>query len=132
MELVTSRKAARYLRKSIGKAEVEEFWVVALNPLCHVIRASMLFRGTVDTCFVHPRDIFRFALFANASSILIGHNHPSGCCEPSSADEDLTKRIREGGRLLQIPLVDHVIITEKNYFSFAEVRWKDIPQLTLK
>jgi DNA repair protein RadC len=129
MELTSSRTAALYLRKSMAKSEVEKLWVIALNPLCEVIRSTMLFRGTVDSCFVHPRDIFRFALLSNASSLIVGHNHPSGCSEPSKADENLTQKLREIGSLLQIPLADHVIVTEKNYFSFAESRWRDKAKL---
>ena len=125
MELATSRTAAVYLRKFLVQSEVEELWVIALNPLCHIIRSSMLFRGTVDRCFVHPRDVFRFALLNNASSLIVGHNHPSGCPQPSQADEVLTQNLRTLGELLQIPLADHVIITDKDYFSFAESRWKD-------
>ena len=124
MELVTSRRAAHFLRKSIAASEVEEFWVVSLNPLCRVIKAAMIFRGTVDSCFIHPRDVFRFAIATNATSIIVGHNHPSGCIFPSPADEELTKNLKQGGVLLQIPLVDHVIVTKRNYFSFAESRWR--------
>ena len=57
----------------------------------------MLFRGTVDSCFVHPRDVFRFALLANATSIIVGHNHPSGVSTPSPADEELTGNLRKSG-----------------------------------
>jgi DNA repair protein RadC len=123
MELLSSRRAAYFLRKSIGTSDVEEFWAIALNPMCKIIKSAMLFRGTVDTCFIHPRDVYRFALSANASSIIVGHNHPSGVCEPSQADEELTKSLRQSGAMLQIPLIDHVIITNRRYFSFAESRW---------
>jgi DNA repair protein RadC len=123
MALTSSKIAAQYFRRSMATSEVEELWIVALNPLCEVIKSSMLFRGTVDTCFVHPRDVFRFAILNNASSVIVGHNHPSGCCEPSRADEELTKKLKEIGILLQIPLADHVIVTSKKYFSFAESRW---------
>lgn len=123
MELLSSRRAAYVLRKLIGTSEVEEFWAIALNPMCKIIKSAMLFRGTVDTCFIHPRDVFRFAISANASSMIVGHNHPSGICEPSRADEELTKNLRQSGVLLQIPLIDHVIVTNRRYFSFAESRW---------
>ena len=136
MELDTSRKAAVFFRKTIGQAEIEEFWIAALNPQCQVINAVMLFRGTVDSCFVHPRDVFRFGLQFNASSVLVGHNHPSGQSKPSSADVELTTRLREAGLLLQIPLVDHIIIAKGSYFSFAESSWQDkeriLPQPPLR
>jgi DNA repair protein RadC len=124
MELLSSRMAAEYLRKLMGKASTEELWVIALNPKCGVIETSMLFRGTIDACFVHPRDIFRFALLNNASSLIVAHNHPSNDCNPSEADNELTKRLKVTADLLQIPIVDHLIVTERDHFSFAESqRW---------
>ena len=123
MNIRDSRKAARFLRRQMKSCEVEEFWVIALNPSCDVIACKMLFRGTVDSCFIHPRDIFRFALLNNASSLLVGHNHPSGSFSPSAADQELTCRLREAGKLLQIPLVDHIIIGREGFFSFAQSGW---------
>lgn len=113
--------ASVYLRE-LFKTEVEEFWVLALTSSKKVIKAEMLFRGTVDSCLVHPRDIFRFACVNNASSIVIAHNHPSGDHSPSSEDIQLTKRIVKIGKLLQIPVVDHLILSEKGYFSFTDER----------
>lgn len=123
MELVTSRIAASYLRNQIRDSEVEEFWGVALNPLCRVITAKMLFRGTVDACLIHPRDVFRFGLLHNATSILVGHNHPSGSSYPSAEDIMITQNLRRAGEILQIPLVDHIIVTAQGHYSFANL-WK--------
>ena len=80
----------------------------------------MLFRGTVDSCLIHPRDIFRFACVNNASSLLIAHNHPSQDCTPSDHDHSITKRLVKAGKLLQMPIVDHVILTDEDYYSFAD------------
>ncbi len=122
MELVTSRLVARYFEERLKDSEVEEFWVAALKPSCEVIKVAMLFRGTIDKCFIHPRDIFRFALLNNATFLVVAHNHPSGRCNPSDADKALTKRLKNLGEMLQISLLDHVILSQGEYFSFAESR----------
>jgi DNA repair protein RadC len=123
--------AAQFLREKMGLSDVEEFWAVALNPACGVIESRMLFRGTVDSCFIHPRDIFRFGLAHNATSLLVGHNHPSGSSYPSQADCDLTRRLKAAGELLQIPLVDHLIISKIDFYSFAERVWGRSGELKL-
>jgi len=130
VDLSTSRKAAALLSRKISLAESEEFWVLALDPMCRLIEARMIFKGTVDFCFIHPRDIFRFAVQVNATSILCAHNHPSGACYPSPADEELTERLKVAADLMQIALVDHIIVVPGgHFFSFAEKKWKE-PQLT--
>jgi DNA repair protein RadC len=123
MELTNSQQAAQFLRSQIKSSDAEEFWAIALNSICNVIHARMLFKGTVDSCPVHPRDIFRFALQTNATSIIIGHNHPSGACFPSHVDITLSKDLKKAGKLLQIPILDHVIITTENHYSFADQGW---------
>lgn len=97
--------------------------MIALNSLCVVISAEMLFRGTADSCLVHPRDIFRFALLKNAISLIVGHNHPSQSQYPSQEDVSISRELRRAGQLLKIPLLDHVIVTEEQHFSFAESFW---------
>ena len=124
MEVITSALAAQTIRKLIVDKEREELWCFAVGPSCKVISSEMIFCGTVDACFVHPRDIFRFAIKNNASGIIIGHNHPSQECTPSIADLNLTNNLRKAGDLLQIPLLDHVIVTENQFFSFADRYWK--------
>jgi DNA repair protein RadC len=120
MELLSSKIAAVYLREQMAHAASEELWVIALNPKCVVINSAMVFRGTVDSCFIHPRDIFRYGILQNASSLIVAHNHPSDDPYPSESDKLMTKKLREGADLLQIPLVDHIIVTRNRYFSFAE------------
>jgi DNA repair protein RadC len=120
MILSNSKCVADYLRGRFICPDVEEFWSLALNPGCELLAAKMLFRGTVDCCLIHPRDVFRFALQTNATTLVVGHNHPSGNCEPSRADIAMTKKLRAGGELLQIPVVDHVIVGAESHFSFAD------------
>lgn len=109
----------RHLRR-VMNLEVEELWASALSADKRLLRSRCLFRGTVDTCFVHPRDIFRFAILENASSLIIAHNHPSGSLEPSKQDLLMHKKFQQGAKLLQVPLNDHLIITAEGYFSFLE------------
>lgn len=82
----------------------------------------MLFRGTVDACTVHPRDIFRFGCLQNASQLIIAHNHPSGDPQPSEPDLEFTERLIKVGWAIEIPIVDHLILTPDTYFSMAEKR----------
>ncbi len=119
MDLACSQRVAKYLKSRIQQNEVEEFWVMALNSKCELIEAQMLFKGTVDQVFVHPRDIFRFGLAHNASYLIVGHNHPSGDCQPSKPDIDITKRLVSLGKLMQIPVLDHVIVSGKNEQFFS-------------
>jgi DNA repair protein RadC len=125
MEISNSSLAAAYLRHKIKNDDAEEFWGIALNSVCEVITAQLLFKGTVNSCHVHPRDIFRFALLANAVSVVVGHNHPSGTSLPSGLDVEISKNLKEAGALLQIPVLDHVIITRTGHYSFADRKWKD-------
>lgn len=124
MQVLSSKAAAEFLRNKVKSKTVEEFWAVALNPQCKVIRVKMIFRGTVDFCLVHPRDIFRFALKTNASSIIVAHNHPSGSPRPSRADIYISHKLKQAGVLLEIPLVDHIILGGSGHYSFADHYWK--------
>ena len=117
---ITHPSLARLYLKSLAKAEIEEFWCLALNSQKHVVRRKMLFRGTVDQCPIHPRDVFRFAIAANATGLILAHNHPSGSAQPSPQDLQLTERLVQASRILAIALYDHLILTKKETFSFAE------------
>lgn len=108
--------------------DAEEVWILALNAQMKLIRKEMLFRGTVDHCLLHPRDVLRTLVLANASSFILSHNHPSGDCRPSEQDLILTRKIHQLGQLIQIPLNDHLIITADAYFSMADhgcfLKWR--------
>jgi DNA repair protein RadC len=115
-EILSSQHAFDFLRPKISR-DVEEFWVLALTAGKRLIAARMMFRGTVDRCEVHPRDIFRFACLTNASSVLIAHNHPHGDPTPSQEDLLLTTRLVELSSLMEIPILDHLILTDKNGYT---------------
>lgn len=103
--------AAAYMRAALPTDDPREhFAVLALNTKHRIVGHYIVAVGTVDAALVHPREIFRFALTAGASSIVIGHTHPSGDTTPSPDDLTLTRRIMDAGALIGIPCVDHVII----------------------
>jgi DNA repair protein RadC len=120
--LCSSANVYQFLRTKLV-ADVEEFWVISLDSSKAVLSYRMLFRGTVDACLVHPRDVFRFACSCNASSVIISHNHPSQDPTPSWQDIRVTEQIFRAGRIIGIPLEDHVIITENAYRSFVDQKW---------
>ncbi|MCC7403359.1 MAG: JAB domain-containing protein [Bdellovibrionales bacterium] len=122
MTIASTHRAVELLRP-VMSLTVEEFWAVALTSSKSLISMRCLFRGTVDLCLVHPRDLVRFACTNNASAVLVAHNHPSGQCLPSVEDIRLTHRLKQTCELIEVPMVDHLILTEDDHFSFLEARW---------
>ena len=98
----------------------EHFLVLSLNGAHEVIRIRVISQGILNRTVVHPREVFVDPLRDRAAAIVCAHNHPSGNRDPSSEDRKLTKRLRQSGDLLGIPLLDHIIFTEEGYFSFLE------------
>ncbi len=80
----------------------------------------MISRGTLNFCLVHPRDLFREALVANAYALIIAHNHPSLNLQPTAEDIELTKKLTLIAGIIEIPIIDHLIFSDENYFSFKE------------
>jgi len=98
----------------------EEFWVLFLNRANGVIKRESVSKGGVAGTVVDSKIIFKSAIEQLASSVILTHNHPSGNLKPSEADIQLTKKIKEAGNMLDIPVLDHLIITDTAYFSFAD------------
>lgn len=119
MLINSSQKAFACLEKVVSK-EVEEFWILALNSNLGLIEKKLLFRGTANACLVHPRDIIKFICCQNATSFVIAHNHPSGDPRPSSFDQQITKKVFQISRLMEIPMNDHLILGSEKYYSFAD------------
>lgn len=119
MEITSSLHAFECLREHINPF-AEELWLLALNSQLHLIKKEMLFRGTADSCLIHPRDIFRTLVVCNASSFILAHNHPSNQVAPSKEDLKLTQKIFHLSCLFQIPLNDHLVITTHGYYSMAD------------
>lgn len=98
----------------------EEFWIVMLNRANQVIKKQLISSGGVSGTVADPKIIFKMALDELASSVILCHNHPSGNLKPSQADINLTKKLKEAGKMLEIPVLDHIIFTNESYFSFAD------------
>jgi DNA repair protein RadC len=122
MSCVANSHSAFDLLKQEFNSDVEEFWGVFLNNHLDVIDFKLIHRGTMDACTVHPRDLFREAIKLNSCAVIIAHNHPSRNVDPSTADIRLTKKFQKIGLLIQIPVIDHVIFSDINYFSFKQHR----------
>lgn len=116
----SSRDAFNLMHTVLADLKVEEFWVLLLNRGNKVIHRYRASEGGISGTIADPRVIFKVAIDHLASSIILCHNHPSGNTKPSQADVDLTKKLKEGGRLLDIQVLDHLIVTEKSFFSFAD------------
>jgi DNA repair protein RadC len=99
---------------------VEQFKVMLLNRANRVLGIFVVSTGSSTGTVADPKLIFAAAIKSNASGIILAHNHPSGNLNPSQADLDLTRKIKEGGKLLEIQLLDHVIVTNEGYYSFAD------------
>ncbi|HNW76342.1 MAG TPA: DNA repair protein RadC [Bacteroidales bacterium] len=115
-----SRDVFEVLKCAMGDQPYEEFWILILNKANRVIRKCCISEGGISGTVVDPKKIFKIALDHHASSIILGHNHPSGNVQPSEADQKITRKIRESGLMLDIAVLDHVILGDGNYFSFAD------------
>lgn len=125
-KIITIKSAsdcARWFRKIIGKDEIhwrEHFVMLCLSRSSQVIGFARVSMGGVNSTIVDPKVVFQMALNCNASAIIVGHNHPSGKTEPSADDIRVTAKLKQGADFLEIQLVDHIIFTEKRYYSFEE------------
>ena len=108
-----------FLRMHLGACEHEIFGVLHLDSRHRLIAVEDLFRGTINSSSVHPREVVKAALVRNAAAVVLYHNHPSGLTEPSAADELITRRLKEALALIDVRVLDHLIIAE-SIFSFAE------------
>lgn len=125
--LDTPERIADFLREDNRFLDVETFQIVLLNTRRRLIRVEQLSQGTLDTLLVHPREVFRPAISANAAAVVVVHNHPSGDPTPSEADIKVTRDLIRAGQLLKIDLLDHVVLGRrtserpKDYASLREL-----------
>ncbi len=118
---VSSSKDAYVLLKSyLEDLQTEEFWALFLNQSNKVIHTEKLTQGGITQSVVDVRILFKVALEKYATGIIVAHNHPSGSLKPSSEDKSITEKISEGGKILNVQLLDHLIITRSAYFSFND------------
>ena len=115
-----SKDAFEYFYMRISDLGHEQFWVMLLNPANKVIKMVKISDGWVNGTSADPKRIFKIALENNATAIMLCHNHPSGNVKPSDHDKALTRNIINGGKLLEIKILDHIVVGIDNYFSFAD------------
>jgi DNA repair protein RadC len=118
--LATPRQLAEHLLPRFGAHAVEQFGIVMLDVKHRIIRTKIVSVGSVSSTAVHPREVFREAAAALASSIVLFHNHPSGDPTPSPDDLLLTSRLISAGDIMGIAVIDHVILAEQRYYSLVE------------
>jgi DNA repair protein RadC len=118
--ITTSKQIADYLQTMLKDYTYEVFGVIFLNQSNKVNHFEIVSKGGITGTVADPRIILKKALDAEATSIILCHNHPSGSLKPSRADEDLTAKIKEAARFLDIRVLDHVIVSEQGYYSFAD------------
>ena len=119
-QIRSSADASTLLHTYLADVDREYFVIILLNQKHRVIGVNTVSVGSLTASIVHPREVYKSAILSNAASIICGHNHPSTDCQPSREDRAITTRLVECGKLLGIPLIDHVIIGgEGRFFSFA-------------
>jgi len=116
----SSREVFDYLYHSMRDLKKETFKVMFLNTQNQIINVEDLFEGTLNASAVYPREIIAQAIKHNAASLIFAHNHPSGNPEPSDNDKQITRDLVFAGNIMQIKVLDHIIIGDNRYFSFAD------------
>ena len=117
---LTSPQASKdYVKLQLSRYEHEVFACLWMDNRNRVINFNKLFRGTIDGASVYPREVVKAALKHNAAAVIFAHNHPSGVAEPSAADEQITKRLKDALALIDVRVLDHLVVGEE-VISFAE------------
>lgn len=119
-KISSSQDAYSIFRPHLANREKEHFFAVFMNKANKVISVDEIAIGGLTACIVDPRVLFLFAVEKGAAVIAVAHNHPSGAAFPSQADLDITRKIKEGAKLLDIALIDHIIVAGNTYYSFAD------------
>jgi len=116
----SSKVAFNIMQPLIADLDHEEFWIIFLSNSNKIIHKQQISKGGITSTVVDSRIIFKKALELSAIGIILCHNHPSGNIKPSIADKDLTKKLKLAGKTIDIKVLDHLIITQNEYFSFAD------------
>ena len=120
IHLSCPQDVADFLMPRLRYAAKEQFVVILLNGKNKVIGTEVVSKGSLSSSIVHPREVFAPAMLHHAAAIMVAHNHPSGDPKPSFEDEEITRMLSRSGKVLGIPMIDHVIIGDGNYYSFLE------------
>ncbi len=118
--LRSSTDVCQFLRKYLAGLDREHFVELMLDKKNRVIGLNTVSVGSLDSAVVHPREVFKPAILSNAAALIFGHNHPSGDPAPSPEDRAMTTRLVECGKLLGIQVLDHIIVGDGRYYSFAD------------
>jgi DNA repair protein RadC len=118
--ITCSRDIFEHLHPQFADLNHEEFWILLLNRGNFIASKQLISKGGQAGTIADPKIIFKTALENNAAAIILAHNHPSGNLRPSQADINLTRKLRDGANILDLVVLDHVIFTDKGYFSFAD------------
>lgn len=119
-QISSSKDVFEVLQPYLSDLSTEEFWAVFLNHQNKILYKTCLFRGGIASSIADVRVIFKTALEHFSTRIIVAHNHPAGSLKPSSEDINITKKIDEAGKLLEIELLDHIIIAQNKFYSFKE------------
>ena len=116
-----SLEAFRFAREQLyADADREQFHILMLDSKNRLVGVNLVSQGSLSTSVVCPREVFKAAILANSAAVILLHNHPSGCPEPSHEDRDCTRRLCEAGKILGIRVLDHVVVGQEEHFSFAD------------
>lgn len=118
--IASARDAFEIMQSIIGDLAHEEFWIIFLNNSNKVLRKEQISKGGLTGTLVDVRMVMKTALELSAVGMILAHNHPSGSLKPSNADKQLTKKLKTAAQSLDIQVLDHIIVTQKAYFSFAD------------
>lgn len=121
-KVTSSMSVFEIMQPIIGDLDHEEFWIMYLNNSNRIIRKNQLSKGGITGTVVDVRIVLKKALECGATALVLAHNHPSGTLRPSEQDKELTKKLKIAGQSLDIKVIDHLIVTQKAYFSFADER----------
>lgn len=119
-KMTCSKDVFEFLKPYLGDLQTEEFWTVLVNQNNRILHFSQLTTGGISSSIVDVRILFKTALEHFATAVFVAHNHPSGNLKPSQEDIRITKQIAEGGNFLNIKLLDHLILNQTSYYSFAD------------
>jgi DNA repair protein RadC len=119
-KITSSKSVFELLQPKIGELQHEEFWIVYLNNSNKVLQTKQLSKGGITGTLVDVRLVMRQALELGSVALILAHNHPSGTLKPSNADKQITQKLKAAAQALDLKVLDHLIITEKAYFSFAD------------
>ena len=119
-KITSSESVFQVMQPILGELPHEEFWILYLNNSNKIIQKSQLSKGGITGTLVDVRLVLKNALEVGATGLILVHNHPSGTLKPSEADKQITRKLKMAGESLDIKVLDHVIVTEKAYFSFAD------------